>query len=186
MTTARVPVRFDVAIATLDLATHHHVLEFGCGNGALAARIADLVGPGQVTAIDRSATAIARAVTTAPAVRFRHADLASFTSEHAFDRVVGVNVNLFWTGACDEECAVLRSVLAPGGLVVLVYETPGPVRPEIVERSAGALGAAGFATEVVDGPDPTIVAIRACQASAANQAFQRGSSRATRASRSSP
>lgn len=161
MATARVPARFDFAIAVLRLAPHHRVLEFGCGTGVLAARIAATVPDGQVTAIDRSATAIARAVSAAPEVRFRHAALADYETDLRFDRIVGVNVNLFWTGDARDECAVLASLLAPKGEVVLVYETPGPVRPEIAERSTAALGAAGFTTEIVPGPDPSMVAIRA-------------------------
>lgn len=161
MRPARVPARFDLAISVLDVAPHHRVLEFGCGNGALASLIADRLTTGQVTAIDRSATAIARAAANAPGVHVHRADLAGFTSEQAFDRIVGVNVNLFWTGPRERECAVLRSLLAPRGMVVLVYETPGAVRPEIVERPVAALEASGFTTEVVRGPGPTTVAIRA-------------------------
>lgn len=155
------PARFDVAISALDLAPDHRVLEFGCGTGVLASRVAERLTTGTVTAIDRSATAVERALTNAPHVRLLHADLADFTSEEPFDRIVGVNVNLFWTGPCEDECEVLRSVLAPDGMVVLVYETPGAVRPEIVDRASAALESAGFTTDVLHGPQPTTVVIRA-------------------------
>lgn len=161
MASTRVPARFAFAMSVLDIAPHHRVLEFGCGNGVLAAQIAERVAHGQVTAIDRSASAVARSAANAAAVRFRHAELGGFATGSRFDRIVGVNVNLFWTGDCSRECAVLGSLLEPSGLVALVYETPGEVRPEIVERSVASLASAGFVVEVVRPPEPNMVAILA-------------------------
>ena len=58
---ADVPARIAWAVDQLDLAPTDRVLEFGCGPGVAASLVADRVGDGAVLAIDRSATAIARA-----------------------------------------------------------------------------------------------------------------------------
>lgn len=156
-----VPARVGFAIDTLGLEPHHRVLEFGCGTGLAATLVAERLTVAGVTAIDRSPRAIARAVERGTDVGFHNVELADFTSDTRFDRVFGINVNLFWTSRCDGECAAVRSLLAADGLLVLVYETPGDVRAEIVERSVASLDVAGFRTEIVKGAEPALVAIRA-------------------------
>jgi trans-aconitate methyltransferase len=159
--TSRVPLRVEFALSVLDVDPHHRVLEFGCGSGVAAAAVSARVTNGHVTAIDRSARAIARAVSTAPDVRFRHVELGDFTTEHGYDRVFGINVNLFWTGRADRESLAIRDALTPQGIAVLVYETPGTVRNEIVDKAVASLERASMRCEVVCGPDPSLVAIRA-------------------------
>jgi protein-L-isoaspartate O-methyltransferase len=160
-TPVRVPTRVEFALDVLDLAPHHRVLEFGCGGGVAAACVAARLTTGRVTAIDRSPRAIARAIDVAPDVRFRHVELADFETDQPFDRALGINVNLFWTGRAEVEAEVLRRSITPRGMVVLVYETPGDVRAEIVEKSAASLDHAGFTCETICGPDASLVAIRA-------------------------
>lgn len=161
MLTSRVPLRVEFALSVLDIEPHHRVLEFGCGPGVAAAAIARRLESGYVTAIDRSATAIARAVSNAPDVRFRHVELGDFTTERGYDRVLGINVNVFWTGRADRESLAVRDALAQHGLAVLVYETPGAVRTEIVEKAVASLERASLRCDVVCGPEPSLVAVRA-------------------------
>jgi hypothetical protein len=87
------------------------------------------------TAIDRSATAIARAsarnachVEAGRVVlhRVALADLADLAdvSEPGdvgpFDKAFGVDVNVLWTGRAERACEVLRAVVVPGGVVHVV------------------------------------------------------------------
>src|SRR5688572_5882127 len=57
----QVPARMAWAVQLLELTPQDRVLEFGCGLGVAASLVADRLPGGQVTAIDRSTTALARA-----------------------------------------------------------------------------------------------------------------------------
>lgn len=156
-----IPERIAWAVDRLDLAPTDRVLEFGCGPGVAASLVADRVPEGSVVAIDRSATAIARAAArtaahvTAGRVELARLALADMPTDRVFDVAFGVNVNLFWTGPADAECRVLADVLAPGGAVHLVYETPGdPTDPgrDLAGRVAACLAGHGFETTTTRGP----------------------------------
>ena len=137
-----VPVRIAWAVDLLDLHPDHDVLEVGCGTGValglIAERLAD--GTGSAVGLDRSSTAIARSTTRLAAaidagrVVLQQAALAQLVApDDAFDRVLAVNVNVFWTSAADAECLRLRQVVRPGGRVVLAFD-----RPEQAPGSEGA------------------------------------------------
>jgi SAM-dependent methyltransferase len=127
-----VPPRIGWAVDLLDVSPDDEILEVGCGPGVAASLVCAELDAGRITAIDRSATSIARAsarnaacVAGGRAV-FRHVDLAGFGGRRdSFDKAFAVNVNVFWTGEAEAECEVLQRVLRPGGVVRLVYDA-GP------------------------------------------------------------
>jgi hypothetical protein len=95
-----VPARIEWAIQLLDLKPDDRVLEFGCGPGAAAALVAERLTSGQLTAIDRSATAIARAAArnaghlASGRLVLEQVSLADFRTEQPFHKSFGVNVNV--------------------------------------------------------------------------------------------
>lgn len=157
-----VPARIAWAVDLLDVRPGDEILEFGCGPGVAVALVCELLGDGdgRITAIDRSATAIertgARNADHAAAGRavLRQVDLAGFDgSQDTFDKAFAVNVNVFWTSPAEAECAVLRRVLQPGGIVRLVYGDgpPGQTR-DVASAIAATLARHGFTTEVIRSP----------------------------------
>jgi trans-aconitate methyltransferase len=165
-----VPARVAWAVEQLDLAPTDRVLEFGCGPGVAASLVADRVVDGSVLAIDRSATAIDRARARnaghidAGRLVLEQVALADLRTDRRFDVAFAVNVNLFWTGPADTECGVLAALLAPGGAVHLVYDSPAPPGSssasaassgdarDISGRAAAALARHGFSVTTISGP----------------------------------
>jgi SAM-dependent methyltransferase len=154
-----VPDRIRQAVAALGARPGEHVLEIGCGPGAA---VALLCAAGvRVTALDRSAVAVAR-------TRQRNADhveagravvvcgaLADLPADGPlFDAALAVNVNVFWTGPATAELAALRARLRPGAALHLCYEPPTPAGSDRAAAAArSALEAGGFAVaEHRDGP----------------------------------
>lgn len=149
------------AVELLDLRPSQHVLEIGCGTGTASALAAERLTTGSITAIDRSATAIARATATHPAIRFLEATVEAL--DGSFDVAFAINVNLFWTGDAAAECAALRRLLTPAGVLVVVYEPPPARVDELGHRVAATLTAQAWTPTIILGPDPTpsLVAVRA-------------------------
>ncbi len=107
-----------------------HVLEIGCGLGHAIALVCERLTRGTITAIDRSVTQVARAVernrecVAAGRARIEHVALAELDpGRQRFDRVLAVNVNVFWTAPAGAFTDV-RRLLAPRGTLHLVYEPP--------------------------------------------------------------
>lgn len=157
-----VPARIAWAVDLLDVCPGDEILEFGCGPGVSVALVCERLGDGggRITAIDRSATAIERTRAriadhvAAGRVVLRQVDLAGFDGgEETFDKAFAVNVNVFWTGPAEPECAALRRVLRPGGLARLVYGDgpPGQTR-DVAPTVAAALDRHGFTTEIIRSP----------------------------------
>lgn len=145
----------------LELRPADRVLEIGCGPGLAASLIAARLTDGSMTAIDRSPTAIARTAArnadhlASGRLILQEATLAGFRSDQRFDKALAVNVNVFWTTRAAAECRALQAVLAPDGLVHLVYDGPG----DASERVAATLRGQGFAATVRRGPRPGLVCI---------------------------
>ncbi|MBR8641111.1 class I SAM-dependent methyltransferase [Streptomyces tuirus] len=156
MAAAGVPERLTWAVAVLDPAPGDRVLEIGCGRGAAAALLCARLTTGTLTAVDRSGTAVAaargrnREVVAAGRAVFHVLSLeeADFAAG-SFDRILAVNVNLFWTRPADEELAALRRWLAPGGVLFLCWEPPdGRRAAEIARTVERSVAGHGFETEV--------------------------------------
>ena len=106
------------------------VLEVGCGNGVAVALLAERLTHGTITAIDRSGVMVRRARElngrhiASGRVRIEQASLEDGSLDGmTFDRILAVNVNAFWTTPEAMLDATTR-VLAPDGLLCLVYQPP--------------------------------------------------------------
>ncbi len=124
------------------------------------ALVAERLQGGTITAIDRSATALARArARNAESVRsgrvvLEQVALAAFRPDPgAFDVAFAINVNLFWTTDAAEECEVLLGALGPGAAVHLVYEGPARSARDVGPVVAANLELGGFACELRRHPD---------------------------------
>lgn len=166
-----VPDRIRWGVEQLEVDADHDVLEVGCGPGLALGLIADRLvgGAGTVVGLDRSATAIERSRQrlaghpSADRVRLQQADLAHLDAvEGAFDRVLAVNVNVFWTSGAEPECRRLAEVLRPDGRIVLVFAGPdGEGARDVGPTVATKLVAHGFASEVRRHPSGSMVAVEA-------------------------
>lgn len=111
------------------------ILELGCGNGGIAAYVADQCG-GAVTGIDYAPEAIrqaqARTAQLPDRLRFEVADIASPPFiDGSFTTVIAIDT-LYFTDL-DTTLAEIRRVLAPGGQLLAYYaQGANPVVP--VER----------------------------------------------------
>ncbi len=95
--------------------------------------IARRLSGGRLLGIDRSEKAVAAAMArnaahvAAGRARFLACALEQLDpTVGSFDKVLAVNVNLFWVRPALRELQLLRDVLRPGGRIVLVYEPPDP------------------------------------------------------------
>ncbi|WP_431901683.1 class I SAM-dependent methyltransferase [Nonomuraea sp. bgisy101] len=163
-----VPRRLSWAVDTLDVAPGDRLLEIGCGPGVAVSLVCDRLTTGTITAVDRSATAVARArARNAAHVASGRATVVQASLEEIrfdgerFDKVFAVNVNLFWTRDPAAELALIAGLLAPGGTLWLFYEPPG------ADRAAGLAGdltrvlsSHGFAPTAMRGGG-TLVCVRA-------------------------
>ena len=161
-----VPERIRWAVQVLDPAPGDQLLEIGCGPGVAVAAICQRLRDGRVVAIDRSATAIARATRrNADCIASGTAVLRTVALEDlgpsglpeatdGFDKVFAMNVNLFWVRSPARELELIRALLRPGGTLSLFYGygTPGQGAATVPGALLGHLEAGGFATEVHTGP----------------------------------
>lgn len=128
-TAGRVPERLSWVAELLDPQPTDAVLELGCGNGTLAALLLPRLSRGHYLGLDRSSSAIAAAVwrnsdaVASGAASFRVVDIAKAELDRRYQRIVAVNLNLFWTGVAPE-LARLRERLAPQGRLYLAYQPP--------------------------------------------------------------
>jgi predicted O-methyltransferase YrrM len=147
MVDPRVPERLRWVVQLLDTSPNDEILEIGPGPGVSVSFVCGQLAAWRITAIERSATAIQRAtkrnaahVASGEAV-FQHLDLANVDlvrralSGQRFDKVFAVNINLFWVRLADAELQLIKDLLRPGGVVHLVYETPGEEQASRVANS---------------------------------------------------
>jgi SAM-dependent methyltransferase len=168
-----VPERIRWAVEVMDPAPGDHLLEIGCGPGVAVAAICPRLTGGRIVAVDRSATAMARATRrNADCVAAGRAVLLTVALEdldpavlpeagHGFDKVFAMNVNLFWVRSPAQELELIRGLLRPGGTLALFYGYGTPGQPATVRDAVvGHLTAAGFTTEVRTGPSAAGVVAR--------------------------
>ncbi|MEU5294174.1 SAM-dependent methyltransferase [Streptomyces umbrinus] len=180
MTGAAVPERIRQAVAALDVRAGDRLLEIGCGGGVAVGLVCPLLTTGTITAVDRSATATARAVRrNAGWVRDGRAAIATaaFTEPgltaaglagRRFDKIFAINVNLFWTGPARAELALAAHLLALGGALYAFYEPPGERLDkrldkrfnerldELAAKVTGTFEAGGLTAEVLRMPAPVV------------------------------
>jgi cyclopropane fatty-acyl-phospholipid synthase-like methyltransferase len=109
-------------VACLDL--HHQVLDLGCGNGMIAEYISDTSGA-LVTGVDFIPEAILQAQERTAAKRERLAfivgnlDCLDFTPA-SFDTLISID-SLYFTSDLVESLRQLKSILEPGGQMLIFY-----------------------------------------------------------------
>lgn len=167
-----VPDRIARAVSALALRGDERVLELGCGPGVGVEEVGRLLVDGHVTAIDRSAVAVARAsrrnadLVSAGTADVRHLAVEELLSDAAgldagsFDVVFAVNVNLFWTRDAVAELEALRSLLRPGSWLRLFYGAPDSARTDrICAHVSAAMTHAGLVDVMNDRPAPLFVGV---------------------------
>ncbi|AWK70252.1 methyltransferase type 12 [Rhodococcus oxybenzonivorans] len=129
MAVPKIPARIRCVVERLRVDPSDRILEVGCGPGVAVSLVADKLLEGRITAIDRSAAAIARAQQRSEAlsargrVELQKTELAGFRcADASFDKAFAVNVNAFWTHDATEEVRILWEALRPGGILHLVYD----------------------------------------------------------------
>ncbi|HEX5598698.1 MAG TPA: class I SAM-dependent methyltransferase [Micromonosporaceae bacterium] len=153
MTETGIPERLRWAVDALAVAPTDHVLEIGCGGGAAISLICDRLTSGRITAIDRSAKMIERAARrNADHVAVGRASLQVAAladvdfGDELFDKILAVNVNLFWTQPATRELDLIRRLLRPGGSFCLCYAPPNRAKAaELSEKLARVITTNGFA-----------------------------------------
>jgi SAM-dependent methyltransferase len=151
-----VPARITWAVEQLARTPVDRILEIGCGGGHAVALIRARFPGAEVTAIDRSALQVARArelnraATDEGRVRVEQMELAGAPPVlGAFDAVLAINVNAFWTAPAPGLASLAR-LLRPHGRAFLVYEPPSVSRLAALRTElCAALREHGFDVEDV-------------------------------------
>ncbi len=135
------PHRIRWAIEGLDLSPGQRVLEIGCGNGMSCMPICERIDAGCYFGVDRSDKMIAAARDRNAAwaergtASFQCRDATSLDDPDArFDRILAINVNLFWRQA-DAALERLCPLLAPAGRLHLVFEPPDVAQLDAIARA---------------------------------------------------
>ncbi|MEV4493313.1 class I SAM-dependent methyltransferase [Micromonospora coxensis] len=166
---AATPARLTWAVDRLAVRPGHRVLEVGCGRGVAAELICRALIDGTLLAVDRSAGAVRAAearnaaAVAAGRAAFRVVELAALDpADGPFDRILAVDVNLFWVGPPGVEYALLPRLLAPGGELHLCWQPPDPGRlTMIVDRVAARLRETGWVVTPAVRPDGPFCAVTA-------------------------
>ena len=166
MARQQIPPRIRWAVDTMDIQPDDHVLEIGCGPGAGAEAICDLLETGKLFAIDRSESGVDRTrrrnqkYVDAGRLTVRQIDLATLrVPVKRLTKVFAFNVNLFWVRECADEVALLHERLVPGGAIFLFYEARPELVPEIVRKASSALTGVGFRVSVVEQKAPPVIGL---------------------------
>lgn len=121
----------EALIAKLRLSGDEHVLDIGCGDGALTVEIAARLPRGSVTGIDRSADMIAYAQSRYPRsgypnCRFACIDAQEIAYESEFD-IAFSNAALHWVPEQDRVLAGVSRALTAGGRILFQMGGQGNV-----------------------------------------------------------
>lgn len=124
------PERIEWAIGVLDVQPADVILEIGCGTGLAIGPVCSRLNDGHLTAIDRSASQIEKALTANPeAIASGKADIiltefleADLPARH-FDKIFLFNINVFWMDP-KAELAEINRLLDPDGKFFLFHQPP--------------------------------------------------------------
>lgn len=117
------------ALAHLALGGHERVLDVGCGDGKITARIAKAVPAGSVVGVDPSHDMIRFASgnfgsAEYPNLRFEVGDVRALPYREEFDLVVSFNA-LHWVPEQEQALRSIRKALRSGGLAQLQFVPEG-------------------------------------------------------------
>jgi SAM-dependent methyltransferase len=137
------------------LKENDHVLDLGCGSGAIAVQIAREVPDGRVTGLDRSPDRLRHARKALSAVPNASAVLGDATSMPFTDGVFDVAIVRFlleYAPAPEEIIAEMVRVCRPGALLLLQdldgqlvqHHPPDPILQHEIEAVLAGLAATGF------------------------------------------
>jgi SAM-dependent methyltransferase len=167
MVSSHLPKRLQWAVQLLDVSPDDRILEIGCGPGVAVSLVCEQLAGGKITAIDRSAAAIQRAAKRnadhlasgkAALLQIDLADLA-LAGQH-FDKAFAINVNLFWARPAGAELRLIKELLRPGGVVHLVYQTPGEEQAgRVAKVVTSALAGHGYAAAVTAASSPSLLCV---------------------------
>lgn len=150
-----IPTRLAWAAGLLPIRPSDHVLEAGCGRGIALSLVCRRLTTGRAVGLDRSATAIAAAATlnwahiNAGKLRLVAAPLHDPRLDEQFDVIFAVNMNVFWLKP-ERELAIVRSLLAEEGKLLLFYEPPSAGQASrIMDTASGFLVGSGFEIEQI-------------------------------------
>jgi ubiquinone/menaquinone biosynthesis C-methylase UbiE len=157
-------VRNRRTVELLDVQPEDRVLEVGFGPGLAVARIAELATAGKVVGIDHSELMLREARRrNARAIRAGRVELLLGAAdalprfEQGFDKVLAVNVYMFWNDPVSV-LEGLRNVMNPSGVIALTLQPrrAGATAADThaaAERMSASLRAAGFVdvrTEILE------------------------------------
>jgi trans-aconitate methyltransferase len=112
-------------IEEFSLGGDERILDLGCGDGALTARLAELVPEGLAVGIDASAGMIESASKhAAPNLRFELMNIDDLDFEDEFD-IIFSNATLHWVKDHRRLLGNVHRALRPGGLVRLNFAADG-------------------------------------------------------------
>lgn len=122
-------VQADKRLAHLTLAGNERILDVGCGDGKVTARIARRVPTGSVLGVDPSREMVRFATATFgpaeyPNLRFEVADARTLPYRDEFDLVVSFNA-LHWVPDQRPALESIRQALKPGGQTLLQFVPQG-------------------------------------------------------------
>lgn len=105
-------------LSLLTLAGNERVLDLGCGNGKVTAKVAALVQQGSVVGVDASTEMIAYALQkfgrTRDNLKFEVADIRALRFQDEFDLVISFNA-LHWIPRQADALRVVRAAMKPSG-----------------------------------------------------------------------
>ena len=138
--------RFKWAADVMDINSKDHILEVGCGVGFAVEAILPLLDTGTITAIDKSPTAINRAILrnkngiALKKVRFLQLELLHLPKQsHKYNKILCFNINFFWTNdSIARESQVIKSILARRGQLYICY---GPLIRTDWQKMANTISA---------------------------------------------
>lgn len=133
--------RFTWAVTTMNIQPADNILEIGCGHGIAVSMIAPMLTTGSITAIDRSAAMIAKAVARNAgnnAVLLTGPFAGITLPRSRYNKIFAFNVNIFLkpTG---EEMEKIRQLLAPRGTLYVFYQSLPGVKTSAMKAFAAPM-----------------------------------------------